>query len=161
MDILLFALRILLALALYVFLGLALLYIVRERRAQQAVRPLDATLVRLGADGTPVQGVGSSYLLLPGSPAWIGRDPNCAVRVDNEFVSARHARIEWLADRQAWLIEDNDSRNGVLVNDARVMRSELKPLDIIVVGGARYRFDVGNPPCRPANPSPPAAKISS
>ncbi|MCL4507769.1 MAG: FHA domain-containing protein [Chloroflexi bacterium] len=146
MDILLFVLRVLIALTLYAFLGIALVYILRERRAQQVVRPLDATLVRLGADNSPAQGVGSSYLLLPNAPTWIGRDPNCAVRVDNEFVSARHARIEWQADRRAWWIEDNNSRNGVLVNDARVMRSELQPLDIIAIGGVRYRFDVGNAP---------------
>ena len=76
---------------------------------------------------------------------WIGRDPNCVVRIDNEFVSLQHARIIWQAEQQAWWIEDLDSHNGIQVNEARVMRSELNDADIINIGGVQFRFDT-NPP---------------
>lgn len=141
MDILLFVLRILIVVALYAFLGIMLWILLREQRASSA-RTVAAALARLEADGTPSQGAGARFTLNPHAPTWIGRDPNCAIRVNSERASARHARVDWRAEAAAWWIEDNDSRNGTLVNDERVMSAQLSAGDVIAIGGAQFRFEV-------------------
>ena len=143
MDIVLFILRILIVIALYAFLGVVLYVLLREQRPGRMGLAVPASLLRLDADGKPAQGAGASYQLALHTHTWIGRDPNCAVRVDNEFVSVRHARLEWRADRQAWWIEDNFSRNGTIVNDERVMQCEIGDEDTITIGGVTFRFQSG------------------
>jgi predicted component of type VI protein secretion system len=138
MDIVLFVLRILIALALYAFVGVILLVLLREQRPAQASAPSAASIARLGADST-------RYTLARNGPTWIGRDPNCAIRINNEFVSARHARVEWQADKRAWWIDDNASRNGTRVNSQPVMRCELRAGDIIIIGGVELRFELISP----------------
>jgi hypothetical protein len=139
-DIVLFVLRVLIAIALYAFLGVVLMVLVREQRPAGLQPSVAAALVRMGADGVPIQGSAANYPLAPHSPTWIGRDPNCAIRVNNEFVSLRHARVEWREDKQAWWIEDNDSRNGTILNDERIMRGELQDGDVVIIGGVAFRF---------------------
>lgn len=141
-SIVLFLLRVLIAITLWVFVGAAIWTILRERKSNPAIHPVAAELVRLDADGRAAQGVGSHYHLGSRAPIWIGRDPNCAVRIDNEFVSLRHARILWQSQQQTWWIEDHNSRNGTQVNATRVMRSELNDGDVIVIGGVQYRFQL-------------------
>jgi hypothetical protein len=141
-TIVLFILRVLMAITLWVFIGIAIWVILRERKSHTAGHPVAAELVRLEADGLAAQGIGAQYHLGSRAPIWIGRDPNCAIRIDNEFVSLQHARILWQAEQQAWWIEDHNSRNGTLVNSTRVMRSELNDGDVIVIGGVQYRFQL-------------------
>ena len=143
--ILLFVLRILILIALWAFIGVAVWYILRERRMRPAIHPLAATLIRLDAAGLVAQGAGSIYQLGSRPALWIGRDPNCAVRIDSEFVSLRHARVIWQPEQRTWWIEDQDSHNGIRVNEVRVMRSELNDADIIDIGGARFRFETRAP----------------
>jgi hypothetical protein len=140
-TIVLFVLRILIIITLWAFVGVAVLYILHERRTRPAIHPRRATRVRLDVDGQVAQGAGSQYQLSSRTTEWIGRDPNCVVRIDNEFVSLRHARIIWQVEQQSWWIEDQNSRNGTRVNEARVMRSELNDADIISIGGVRFRFE--------------------
>jgi predicted component of type VI protein secretion system len=158
MESVLFALRVLMALALYVFLGVMLVVLLREQRPATPAKLLAATLVRISPEtpeeqpqamaittpvaATPVAHTGERHRLAPDRPTWIGRDPNCAIRLTDEFVSSRHARIDWRTDRQSWWMEDNDSRNGTLVNDERVMRGELKHGDILSIGGVQFRFEL-------------------
>lgn len=133
-ETILFALRILIVVALYGFLGLLLWLLVRERPSLQTPVP-PARLIPLPADGVPA----SAHILR--SAVWIGRDPNCAVRVSDEYASARHARLTWDPATSAWWIEDNASRNGTWVNEERVIRCALSTGDIIRVGKARLRFE--------------------
>jgi predicted component of type VI protein secretion system len=143
MDIVLFALRILFALALYAFLGVVLWALLREHRDANA-QPTPAALVRSQDDGTPSQGAGSHFTLNPHAPTWIGRDPNCAIHVNSERASTRHARVDWRADTQAWWIEDSASRNGTLVNGERVMKAQLSSGDVIEIGGVQFRMETGD-----------------
>jgi pSer/pThr/pTyr-binding forkhead associated (FHA) protein len=136
-ETLLFALRVLIVVALYAFLGVVLWVLLRERSQLAAPQPA-AQLITLGADGAD----GKSIELIAQSPTWLGRDPNCAARVNTEFASSRHAWIEWRSAKQVWWLEDNASRNGTLVNGERVMRCELRPGDVVDIGGARFRFEV-------------------
>lgn len=67
-------------------------------------------------------------------PMEVGRDPECQIWFDEPQVSHRHARF-FLIEQSAF-IEDLDSANGVFQNGQRVQgQSELRPGDILVVGG--------------------------
>lgn len=134
-ETILLALRVLIVIALYGFLGLTLWALLRERQSPQAPVP-PARLIQQPAGSAPA----SEHVLR--ASTWIGRDPNCAVRVSDEYASARHACLTWDAVSGAWWIEDNASRNGTWVNDERVMRCALSSGDIIRVGEARFRFEV-------------------
>jgi pSer/pThr/pTyr-binding forkhead associated (FHA) protein len=153
MDIVLLALRILIVIALYAFLGVVLFVLLREQRQpavrSQPVPPQPARLTQLTETADLSQGSGSKsddrrslrqYTL--NAVTWIGRDPNCLVRADDEFTSARHAQLIWREDEGTWWIEDNASRNGTFVNGERVMRAVLKDGDEIRVGKVRFRFEL-------------------
>lgn len=148
MEIVLFVLRIALVVALYAFLGALFWLLWRERAVSTEPTSPVAQLVRLSDDG-PGQGsaerAGHDTARRPRyvirSMAWIGRDPNCLVQAEDEFVSLRHAQVVWRDEDRAWWIEDNLSRNGTFVNDQRVMRAMLRAGDVIRVGHARFRFE--------------------
>jgi pSer/pThr/pTyr-binding forkhead associated (FHA) protein len=138
MEIVLFALRVLLVIALYAFLGVLLWVLLRERGPATADQPLaPAARLTLLSDGSAT---GRSYDVR--AAAWIGRDPNCLVRADDEFASARHAQVLWRVDDGAWWLEDNLSRNGTFLNDERIAQAVLKNGDVIRVGRATYRFEL-------------------
>lgn len=142
MDYLLFGLRILLVIALYAFLGLVLFFLIRETRsATQAVTttaaPIAATLIELPANTTDSSRPARTYKLV--ADAWIGRDPNCLIRVNDTFASAQHAHIMWVNQTAAWWIEDK-SLNGTLINGARIVRAMLNDDDVIRIGDAAYQF---------------------
>ncbi len=148
MDAALFVLRILVAVALYAFLGVLLWVLLRERMS--AVGPgisAQAQLIQLIADAD-VEGERAGRVYVVRSGAWIGRDPNCLVHTDDDFASARHAQVLWQAEdgpdgaNGAWWLEDNLSRNGTFVNDTRITRAKLSPGDVIRVGRQRLRFGV-------------------
>lgn len=146
MEIVLFVLRIALAVALYAFLGALFWLLWRERAVSTEPTSPVAQLVRLSDDGSGQGSAESNAAHRPRyvirSMAWIGRDPNCLVQAEDEFVSLRHAQVVWRDEDRAWWIEDNLSRNGTFVNDQRVMRAMLRAGDVIRVGGARFRFEV-------------------
>jgi len=48
----------------------------------------------------------------------IGRDPACECSVDDDSVSARHARLSY--HHHQWWLEDLGSTNGTLLNHVRV-----------------------------------------
>ncbi len=139
MDIMLFALRILIVAALYAFLGAVLWALLREQPPRSSPAVPTSRLIQLLDDDAPGESLERQYAVR--SAAWIGRDPNCLVHTDDEFASARHAQVIWRAEDQAWWIEDNASRNGTFVNGQRVMRSQLKDGDVIRVGRARFKFE--------------------
>ncbi|WP_345083061.1 ATP-binding cassette domain-containing protein [Brachybacterium paraconglomeratum] len=69
----------------------------------------------------------------------IGRDPGCDVRLDDLLVSRRHARISLAGPRP--VVEDLGSANGTYVDGQRVVRAELSPDSMLMVGGSRLRVD--------------------
>ncbi|PJF47454.1 MAG: FHA domain-containing protein [Chloroflexi bacterium] len=137
MDGVLFALRILIVVALYAFLGALLWTLLQERNSAPAPPVPTSWLQRLTGNEAD-SASGHCYAIR--WAAWIGRDPNCLVHTDDEFASARHAQVLWRAEDQAWWIEDNLSRNGTFVNDRPVMRSRLKDGDVIRVGHMQFKF---------------------
>jgi pSer/pThr/pTyr-binding forkhead associated (FHA) protein len=114
-GIVLLILRILLVIALYAFLGWALLTLWRDlkRQGSQFIqrKPPAVTLLYQFADETH-----SLRFNLP--DVTIGRDPASDFSIDDKTVSAKHAR---LAFRQGqWWVEDLQSTNGTYLNDEPV-----------------------------------------
>lgn len=52
------------------------------------------------------------------APILIGRGPDAAIRLDDDYVSTRHARIAASGDQ--WFVEDLGSTNGTYVGSARI-----------------------------------------
>ena len=70
----------------------------------------------------------------------IGRSPECAIRLDDIFVSRQHARLV-LRDFELHL-EDLQSTNQSRVNGAPVpTRVRIHPGDVLLFGGARCRIE--------------------
>ena len=70
----------------------------------------------------------------------LGRAPECTVRLDDIFVSRRHARLV-LRDVELHL-EDLESTNQSRVNGAPVpTRVRIHPGDVLLFGGARCRIE--------------------
>jgi transcriptional regulator of acetoin/glycerol metabolism len=65
----------------------------------------------------------------------LGRDPACAVRLDGNDVSRRHAIIKRIAPDPIPVIADLNSRNGVRVNGRAVSSTQLGRGDVVRVGG--------------------------
>lgn len=109
-------LRILLAAALYLFLCLTLWLIWQDlRRAGfRAMRP------KVPALRIEVETPGTSPLFRAFSQpdVTLGRDPICELRLEDEAVSARHARFSF--HHGQWWLEDLHSRNGTSLNSIKL-----------------------------------------
>ncbi len=55
---------------------------------------------------------------LGGAPILIGRGNDAAIRLDDDYVSTRHARIAASGDQ--WFVEDLGSTNGTFVGTTRI-----------------------------------------
>ncbi|MDB4986137.1 MAG: hypothetical protein JWN04_1315 [Myxococcaceae bacterium] len=55
----------------------------------------------------------------------VGRASGCGLRIDQRYVSARHAVVRWTGDR--WELKDLGSRNGTFVDGQRVRPGEEVP----------------------------------
>ena len=70
----------------------------------------------------------------PELPATIGRDPGNSIRVPDAAVSKNHADI--VATHDGICIRDLRSRNGITLNDDRVVQAELFAGDLIGLGNS-------------------------
>ncbi len=109
--ILLLALRILLAAALYGFLGFAFYTLWRDLKHESqllaARQPPPITLVTL-LDSPPVNRQFSTPEIT------LGREPSCEFSIQDQTVSSRHARLTYR--QQQWWLEDMASTNGTFLN---------------------------------------------
>lgn len=62
----------------------------------------------------------------------VGREADCDVVLTDPTVSRRHAGLRFRDGH--WILRDLGSRNGTLVNDARVIRCQLHPGDRLRLG---------------------------
>ena len=110
------ALRLLLAVSLYAFLGWAFFSLWRDIKQQgrllasRKVPPISLSITR-GEQASQAR-----HFVLP--EVTIGRDPACECPVDDEAISARHARLSF--HHNQWWLEDLDSTNGTLLNQEKL-----------------------------------------
>jgi len=70
----------------------------------------------------------------------VGRDQRSGLELgEDEFASARHARLELRSDG-VW-VEDLGSTNGTFVNGERVTAERLAPGDVLRLGGTELRLE--------------------
>ena len=74
----------------------------------------------------------------------IGRAPVCDIVLVGDSVSRNHARIR--RSRGAWMISDQDSKNGIKVNGRRVDESTLKSGDRLDIGTVRIFVEIVSAP---------------
>ncbi|MBD8868012.1 FHA domain-containing protein FhaB/FipA [Nocardioides donggukensis] len=92
-----------------------------ERRAPKAPRASKAPPKRRGSPThvAVVEGANTGERAdLDDAPILIGRGPDAAIRLDDDYVSTRHARIAASGDQ--WFVEDLGSTNGTYVGSARI-----------------------------------------
>lgn len=119
------ALRVLLALSLYAFLGWTLLTIWRELRAQGttlAARKIPGINlnIQIGSQ-LPIQRFFTQSEIL------LGRDSHCDISLSDDTVSVRHARLSY--HHGQWWLEDLGSTNGTRLNN------ELVSIPTVVISG--------------------------
>jgi diguanylate cyclase (GGDEF)-like protein len=95
----------------------------------------DAALVVLYGED-----LGKRYMLAK-VETLIGRSSRSDIRVDQESVSRRHAKLSHIG--RAVIIRDLQSTNGTLVNDERVAEYELRNGDLVKIGRTIFKFIAG------------------
>ncbi len=97
----------------------------QERGATKAVKGRNAPAKPRRGDPTSVVIVegGNSGEVIPlaGAPLLIGRGNDAAIRLDDDYVSTRHARIASTGDQ--WYVEDLGSTNGTYVGPSRITQA--------------------------------------
>ena len=116
--------RILLAVALYAFLGWALYTIWRDLRVQTLILAAQKapaiTLTRIGMDEFEPANFQKSEI-------FIGREQTSTLPLLDETVSGRHARLAYRHNQ--WWVEDLKSTNGTFLNEEPV-----KTMTVLVSG---------------------------
>jgi pSer/pThr/pTyr-binding forkhead associated (FHA) protein len=124
-----FILRLLLTASLYAFLAWAFTNLWRDIKLQSAllsarrIPPISLTL-------NPAEEVKHIRRFIQ-AEVTIGRDPACECPVDDDSVSARHARLSY--HHNQWWLEDLDSTNGTLLNQEKL------GLPTVVISGDEFR----------------------
>lgn len=94
------------------------------RGAKPRGKPAKATKPSAKRRGSPthvlvVEGANSGERAeLDAAPILIGRGTDAAIRLDDDYVSTRHARIAASGDE--WFVEDLGSTNGTYIGSARI-----------------------------------------
>jgi pSer/pThr/pTyr-binding forkhead associated (FHA) protein len=117
--------RLALALSLYAFLGWALYTLWRDVQRQGnllAARKVPKISLALQAEGCAPTSRHFNQAEIT-----FGRDPNCDIALEDETVSARHARLSY--HHGQWWLEDLNSTNGTLLN-----RQPLLTPTVVITG---------------------------
>jgi len=143
MDILLLALRLLLATLLYAFLATVLAMLWRDLRqattSREAARP-DGRLVIIHTEDETLA-VGTAFPLQPVTS--IGRSLSNTILIPDTYASAQHTLLTWRESQ--WWLEDRDSRNGTLLNDTCISGpTVISAGDIIGVGRTQLKLELGS-----------------
>jgi hypothetical protein len=125
----LLVLRILLAVLLYGFLGLAIYTLLRDLKQQgellAARQPPPLTLTNLAEANMLSLHYTKPEIIL-------GREPGCDFPLDDQTVSSQHARLAY--HQQQWWLEDLASTNGTFLN------GEVVTVPVVITHGDELRL---------------------
>lgn len=106
---------------------------VRERPTAEPKRG-GRVVVRAGPDAGAV-------VVLSRTPALVGRGAAALVQLTDPKVSRAHLELRYLAEDGLWLVEDQGSRSGTLLNGALLESpAEIQHGDLLHVGESELRF---------------------
>jgi pSer/pThr/pTyr-binding forkhead associated (FHA) protein len=85
--------------------------------------------------------VGTAFSLQPVTS--MGRSPGNTIPIPDAYASAQHALLAWREGQ--WWLEDRDSRNGVLLNGARINSPTVVSAgDVISIGRTQLKLELGD-----------------
>lgn len=142
MDILIFIVRLLFSVLLYVFLGALFLLLWRDMKAATRHQGADAARERPGQlrvlRGCNGVSDGSIIKLVPFTT--IGRSDSNTIAISDPYASGEHALVAWRSGQ--WWLEDRDSRNGTLLNEIPVEEALIIGHgDVIGIGQMQFKFE--------------------
>ena len=143
MDIIIFAVRLLLTVLLYLFLVAVFVVLWRDLRtgteSPAVVQERKAQLVTLsGCEGLKPNSVLELQVVTT-----LGRGAANTIVVPDTFASVEHALISWHSGQ--WWLEDLGSRNGTRLNEEPVSApTVLSAGDAISVGQVKFRFQMSS-----------------
>ena len=144
---LLLILRLLMALALYAFLGWAVYTLWRDIKRQSELlasrRIPEIRLINDIGDETVSHGFALPELV-------VGREESCDLILDEKTVSAEHARLSY--HHGNWWVEDLHSRNGTFLNqELLAAQAVLTSGDELQVGEVKLRIETSGNIGEPAS----------
>jgi pSer/pThr/pTyr-binding forkhead associated (FHA) protein len=134
----LWGLRLLFLLLLYIFLARVIRALLRDLRAaaRETVERPGRLVVLESPSGEPE--AGRSFGLDVITP--LGRDVNNAIVIDDPFASAEHAVLTYRG--RSWYLEDLESTNGSFINGQPIDGvSALSFGDEVQIGQVRFRLE--------------------
>jgi pSer/pThr/pTyr-binding forkhead associated (FHA) protein len=133
-------LRIAMAIALFSFLGWALLTLWRDLKQQaNSLATSKIPTINLEVVSGQDESIQSRFIE---SAITIGRDKNCDLALADDKISARHAHI--LYHHGQWWLEDLHSTNGTFLNREKILiPTVLTTGDEFQCGDTRFRVRIG------------------
>ncbi len=148
MDLLLFFLRLLLAAALYLFLGAVLFFLWRDLRRSSEIETATprryGRLVIVGVDteesGSELK-IGAIFSLQPVTS--LGRSPVNTVSVPDAYASSEHALLFYRGGQ--WWLEDRGSRNGTTLNNVIIDGpTVVSSGDVVGIGRVQLKLELAD-----------------
>jgi len=146
MDLLLLFLRLLLAAALYLFLGAVLLFLwrglSRSSETEMVTPKRYGRLVIVGVeaeeDGSELK-IGATFPLQPVTS--LGRSPVNTVSILDAYASSEHALLFYRGGQ--WWLEDRGSRNGTTLNAVTVdAPTVVSSGDVVGIGRVQLKLEL-------------------
>ncbi|XP_031603716.1 angiogenic factor with G patch and FHA domains 1 isoform X2 [Oreochromis aureus] len=127
--------------------------------------------VRVTVVRSPVLQVGTLFIITADSPATVGRekDMNHAIRIPEMGVSKFHAEVYFDQEQQSYMLVDQGSQNGTVINGNRILQPKTKSEphalmhgDEVKMGETVLSFHIhsGNDTCDGCEPGQVMAHLS-
>ncbi|KAM4588201.1 angiogenic factor with G patch and FHA domains 1 [Odontesthes bonariensis] len=94
----------------------------------QEVKDIWPPCVRVTVVRSPVLQVGTLFIITADSPATFGREKDMehAVRIPEMGVSKFHAEVYFEQEQQSYMLVDQGSQNGTVINGNRILQPKIK-----------------------------------
>lgn len=137
----------------------------------QEVKDIWPPCVRVTVVRSPVLQVGTLFIITADSPATVGRekDMNHAIRIPEMGVSKFHAEVYFDQEQQSYMLVDQGSQNGTVINGNRILQPKTKSEphalmhgDEVKMGETVLSFHIhsGNDTCDGCEPGQVMAHLS-